>query len=52
MTACGLTTRVRPTHTRTQVLYPPLTYLQPLLRQKIRGMEEGLVITLKAVFPS
>lgn len=35
-----------------EVLYPPLTYLQPLLKQKIRGFDGGLVVTLKAVFPS
>jgi len=35
-----------------EVLYPPLTYLQPLLKQKIRGKEGGMVVTLKAVFPS
>jgi len=35
-----------------EVLYPPLTYLQPLLKQKIRGFEGGMVVTTKAVFPS
>ena len=35
-----------------EVLYPPLTYLQPLLKQPIRGFEGGTVVTLKAVFPS
>jgi len=33
-----------------EVLYPPLMYLQPLLKQKIRG-HEGNVITLKVVYP-
>jgi hypothetical protein len=35
-----------------EVLYPPLTFLKPLLKQKIHGMVNGTVITLKAVFPS
>ena len=35
----------------TAVLYPPLTYLKPMLKQKIKGMG-GEVVTLKAVFPS
>mmetsp|Transcript_66231 Transcript_66231/g.147851 ORF Transcript_66231/g.147851 Transcript_66231/m.147851 type:complete len:254 (-) Transcript_66231:330-1091(-) len=34
-----------------EVLYPPLTYLKPMLKQKIKGMG-GEVVTLKAVFPS
>ena len=35
-----------------EILYPPLTYLKPMLKQRIHGMKEGTVITLKAVFPS
>ena len=35
-----------------EVLFPPLTYLKPLFKQKILNMEEGQVVTLKAVFPS
>lgn len=34
-----------------EVLYPPLTYLKPMLKQQIKGMD-GEVVTLKAVFPS
>ena len=25
-----------------EVLYPPLTYLQPVLKQNIRGMDDGM----------
>ena len=35
-----------------EVLYPPLMYLQPLLKQKIRGLEGGEVVTVKVVYPS
>ena len=39
-----------PADLATAVLYPPLTYLKPMLKQKIKGMG-GEVVTLKAVFP-
>ena len=37
-----------------EVLYPPLTYLKPMLKQQIKGFKGlgGEVVTLKAVFPS
>lgn len=34
-----------------EVLYPPLTFLKPVARQKIKG-SEGYVITVKPSFPS
>jgi len=35
-----------------EVLYPPMTYLQPMFEQSIKGVTEGSVVTLKAFFPS
>jgi len=35
-----------------EVLYPPLTYLKPFCKQGIRGVEGGMVITLKPSFPT
>mmetsp|Transcript_48942 Transcript_48942/g.116317 ORF Transcript_48942/g.116317 Transcript_48942/m.116317 type:complete len:81 (-) Transcript_48942:33-275(-) len=34
-----------------EVLYPPLTYLKPMIRQPIKGCE-GFVYTVKPSFPS
>ena len=34
-----------------EVLYPPLMYIKPLLKQKIRG-HGGEVVTVKLVYPS
>ena len=33
------------------MLYPPLTYLKPMIRQKIKD-NEGYVYTVKPSFPS
>lgn len=35
-----------------EVLYPPLTYLKAFCKQSIRGLDRGMVITLKPSFPS
>jgi len=35
-----------------EVLYPPLTYLKPLFKQRIKGLQAGEVVTLVPSFPS
>jgi hypothetical protein len=35
-----------------EILYPPLTYLKPLMIQHVRGVSGGKVITVKPSFPS
>jgi hypothetical protein len=35
-----------------ETLFPPLTFLKPMFSQRIKGLEQGLVITLKPSFPS
>jgi len=35
-----------------ETLYPPLTFLKPMFEQKIRGIEGGLIVTIKPSFPS
>ena len=35
-----------------EFLYPPLTYLKPLFKQKIKGCSNGLVVTVVPSFPS
>ena len=35
-----------------EVLYPPLTFLQPMFEQRIKDTDTGKVITMKAFFPS
>ena len=35
-----------------EVLYPPLTYIKPLFKQSIKGLEGGVVVTVKPSFPS
>jgi hypothetical protein len=35
-----------------EVVYPPLTYLQPLHKQRIAGRADGWVVTVKPHFPT
>ena len=35
-----------------EVLYPPLTYIQPLFKQRIAGRHDGWVVTVKPSFPT
>jgi hypothetical protein len=35
-----------------ETLFPPLTFLKPMFSQRIKGLNQGLVITLKPSFPS
>lgn len=35
-----------------EVLYPPMTYLKPMFRQRIRGKAKGEVVSIKATFSS
>ena len=35
-----------------EVIYPPLSFMQPEFQQKIKGHDEGLVITMTVSFPS
>eukprot|EP00966_Prymnesium_polylepis_P052954 1226328-Prymnesium_polylepis.1 len=35
-----------------ETLYPPLTYLKPMFRQKIKDLAQGEVVTMKPSFPS
>ena len=35
-----------------EVLYPPLTYLTPLFKQSLKEVPGGMVVTMKANFPS
>eukprot|EP00300_Choanocystis_sp_HF-7_P007672 c15439_g1_i1.p1 GENE.c15439_g1_i1~~c15439_g1_i1.p1 ORF type:complete len:700 (-),score=179.60 c15439_g1_i1:132-2231(-) len=35
-----------------EILYPPLTFLKPVRMQPIKGLDSGLLITVKPSFPS
>ena len=35
-----------------EVIYPPLSYMQPLFKQDLNDVEDGEVVTMTVTFPS
>ena len=47
-----ITTRCSVFPSESEYVYPPCTFIKPLYAQRLRGLDEGLAVTVRPSFPS